>query len=119
MQSAIVQQPLNTVPPNSNLTIVMLQVEVGFISKHIVVPFRCRCSLFIAPLTAQTFVVSSQGYEIHHYHAHNPLVIMGSGATRWVRSAPSVRHFLLHSAKTDLHQSCLVLSNTVTFFSER
>ncbi|GFV24872.1 hypothetical protein TNCV_883401 [Trichonephila clavipes] len=43
MHSATVQQPLTVVSPNSNPTIVMLQAEVGFVSKHNVVPFRCPC----------------------------------------------------------------------------
>ncbi|GFY26295.1 hypothetical protein TNCV_24931 [Trichonephila clavipes] len=34
MHNATVQQPLTTVSSNSNTTIVMLQAEVGFVSKH-------------------------------------------------------------------------------------
>ncbi|GFS92873.1 hypothetical protein TNCV_1162511 [Trichonephila clavipes] len=48
-----------TVSPNSNPTIVMLLAEAGFVSKHNVVPFHYQCPSFIAPLTAQTPVVSS------------------------------------------------------------
>ncbi|GFX96538.1 hypothetical protein TNCV_1442121 [Trichonephila clavipes] len=47
MHNATVQQPLPSVSPNSNPTIVMLQVETGFTSKHSVVPFRCPCLPFI------------------------------------------------------------------------
>ncbi|GFV68227.1 hypothetical protein TNCV_1875091 [Trichonephila clavipes] len=32
------------------------------------------------------------GCAIHHCHAHNPPAIMGSGATRWMRSDLSVAH---------------------------
>ncbi|GFX21237.1 hypothetical protein TNCV_2251851 [Trichonephila clavipes] len=60
MHNATVQQP-PTVSPNSKLTIVMLRVEVGFVSKHDVVPSRCSCPPFIAPLTVQTPMVPSQG----------------------------------------------------------
>ncbi|GFT48109.1 hypothetical protein TNCV_1001061 [Trichonephila clavipes] len=49
---------------------------------------------------------------------NNPSVIMISGATRWVQSAPSVRRFLRHPAMTDLHHICLILSNMLTDFSE-
>ncbi|GFT87745.1 hypothetical protein TNCV_4000951 [Trichonephila clavipes] len=61
MQNAAVQQPLTIVSPHSNLNIVILQAEAGFVSKHNVVPFRCPCPPFIAPLAALTPVVSSQG----------------------------------------------------------
>ncbi|GFU97162.1 hypothetical protein TNCV_3180041 [Trichonephila clavipes] len=61
MHNATVQQPLITVSPNSNPTIVMLQAEAGSISKHNVVPFRCLFPSFIAPLVEQMPVVSSQG----------------------------------------------------------
>ncbi|GFS49697.1 hypothetical protein TNCV_4344111 [Trichonephila clavipes] len=43
MHNATVHQPLTTVYPNSNPTIVMLQVEVGFVSEHNVAPFCCQC----------------------------------------------------------------------------
>ncbi|GFV98334.1 uncharacterized protein TNCV_622931 [Trichonephila clavipes] len=64
MHIATVQQPLTMVSPNSNPTIVMLQAEAGFISKHNVVPFICPCPPFIAPLAAQTPVTSSQGVVV-------------------------------------------------------
>ncbi|GFT30946.1 hypothetical protein TNCV_1683201 [Trichonephila clavipes] len=38
------------VSPNLNLTIVMLQTEAGFVSKHNVVRFHCSCPPFFAPL---------------------------------------------------------------------
>ncbi|GFS93999.1 hypothetical protein TNCV_4480491 [Trichonephila clavipes] len=60
MHSTTVQQFLTRVSPNSNPTIVMLQADAGFVSKHNVVPFRCLYPPFIAPLAAQTSVVSSQ-----------------------------------------------------------
>ncbi|GFX46361.1 hypothetical protein TNCV_238231 [Trichonephila clavipes] len=60
MRNATVQQPLTTVSGNSNPTILMLQAEAGFISKHNI-PFRCSCSSFITPLVVQTPVVSCQG----------------------------------------------------------
>ncbi|GFX97647.1 hypothetical protein TNCV_2842071 [Trichonephila clavipes] len=50
--NATVQQLLTTVSPNSNPTIVMLQTEAGFISKHNIIPFRCSCPPFITPLAA-------------------------------------------------------------------
>ncbi|GFV76283.1 hypothetical protein TNCV_4673721 [Trichonephila clavipes] len=34
MHNATFQQPLNTVSPKSNPTIVMLKAEAGFVSKH-------------------------------------------------------------------------------------
>ncbi|GFV67494.1 hypothetical protein TNCV_4621751 [Trichonephila clavipes] len=43
MHNATVQQPPTTVPPNSNPTIVMLQAEARFVSKHNDVPFHCSC----------------------------------------------------------------------------
>ncbi|GFX03289.1 uncharacterized protein TNCV_3555171 [Trichonephila clavipes] len=61
MHNATVQQPLITVSPNSNPTIVMLQAKAGFVSKHSVVTFRYPCPPFIAPLAVQTPVLSSQG----------------------------------------------------------
>ncbi|GFY04973.1 uncharacterized protein TNCV_561051 [Trichonephila clavipes] len=67
MHNATVQQPLTTESPNSNPTIVMLQAEVGFVSKHNIVPFRYPSSPFIAPLTAQTPMVSSQGLNLSFY----------------------------------------------------
>ncbi|GFU77274.1 hypothetical protein TNCV_4853751 [Trichonephila clavipes] len=59
VHNAIVQIPLTTVSPNSNSTIVMLQAEAQFVSKHIV-PFRCPLPPFIAQLAAQAPAVSSQ-----------------------------------------------------------
>ncbi|GFY25242.1 hypothetical protein TNCV_2483631 [Trichonephila clavipes] len=53
--------PLTTVSPNWNPTIVMFRAEVGFVSKHNVVSFHCPCRPFIAPLAAQSPVVSGQG----------------------------------------------------------
>ncbi|GFS55898.1 hypothetical protein TNCV_2924731 [Trichonephila clavipes] len=38
MHNTTVQQPLTGMSPNSNTTIVMLQAEAGFVSKHNVVP---------------------------------------------------------------------------------
>ncbi|GFX15540.1 endonuclease-reverse transcriptase [Trichonephila clavipes] len=52
MHNATVQQPLTTMSPSSNLTAVMLEAETGFVSKH-VIPSRCPCPPFIAPLAAQ------------------------------------------------------------------
>ena len=48
----------------------------------------------------------------------NMPIITWSGATRWVQSVPSVRRSLLHPAITDPHHSCLVLSDTITDFTE-
>ncbi|GFW32530.1 hypothetical protein TNCV_676881 [Trichonephila clavipes] len=96
MHNATVQQSLPAVSLNSNPTIVKLQAEAGFISKHNVVPFRCPC------LRDPSL----------------PPVIPDSGATRWVRSASSIRRFLLHPAMTDPHHSCLVSSNPLFNFSE-
>ncbi|GFW50991.1 hypothetical protein TNCV_3592731 [Trichonephila clavipes] len=59
MHDTTVQQPLTTVSPNSNQNIMMLQAEVGFVSKQ-VVSFRCPCPLIITPLATQTLVVTSQ-----------------------------------------------------------
>ncbi|GFY30622.1 hypothetical protein TNCV_3117841 [Trichonephila clavipes] len=53
MHNAAVQKPLTTVSLNSNPTIVMLQAEAGFVSKHNVVPFRCPFPSFIAPLVTK------------------------------------------------------------------
>ncbi|GFW28306.1 hypothetical protein TNCV_4639731 [Trichonephila clavipes] len=61
IHNAKVQQPLTTVSPNSISIIVMLHAEERFVSKHNVVPFRCPCLPFIAPLGAKMSVVSSQG----------------------------------------------------------
>ncbi|GFX02381.1 hypothetical protein TNCV_2285481 [Trichonephila clavipes] len=61
MHNATVRQLLPMVSPNSNLTIGTLKAEAGFVSKHNVIPFRCLGPPFIAPLEAQTPVVSSQG----------------------------------------------------------
>ncbi|GFY20125.1 hypothetical protein TNCV_2148181 [Trichonephila clavipes] len=58
MHNATFHQPLTKVSPNSNPTIVTLQAEEGFVSKHNVVPFRCPRPSFIAPLVVQTIVVS-------------------------------------------------------------
>ncbi|GFU54222.1 hypothetical protein TNCV_3618781 [Trichonephila clavipes] len=60
MHYATVQQSLNTVSPNSNASIVMLQAKTGFVIKHNVIQFRCPCPSFIKPLTAQMPVVFSQ-----------------------------------------------------------
>ncbi|GFW88677.1 hypothetical protein TNCV_2833381 [Trichonephila clavipes] len=60
MHNETVQQPLTTVSPNSNPTIVMLQAEARFASKHSVAPFRYPCPPFIVPLAVKTPVVSSQ-----------------------------------------------------------
>ncbi|GFX22731.1 hypothetical protein TNCV_2994641 [Trichonephila clavipes] len=60
MHNATVQQPLTMVSPNSNPTIVMLQAEARFVSKHSVVPFHCPYTPFIVPFTAQTPMVSRQ-----------------------------------------------------------
>ncbi|GFX45823.1 hypothetical protein TNCV_934621 [Trichonephila clavipes] len=60
MHDSIVQHLLTMMSPNSNLTIVMLQTEAGFVSKHNVVPIWCPCPPFIVPLTPETPVVSSQ-----------------------------------------------------------
>ncbi|GFY29946.1 hypothetical protein TNCV_4072591 [Trichonephila clavipes] len=57
MQNATVEQSLTTVSPNG----VCLQAEAECVIKHNVVPFRCPCPPFIAPLTAQTNVVSVKG----------------------------------------------------------
>ncbi|GFX92281.1 hypothetical protein TNCV_1112081 [Trichonephila clavipes] len=59
LHSKIVQQPIHGVSPNS--TIVLLRIDVSFINKHNVVPFRYPFPPFIAPLAALTSVVSSQG----------------------------------------------------------
>ncbi|GFU47598.1 hypothetical protein TNCV_2443201 [Trichonephila clavipes] len=61
MHNATAQQPLTTVSPNSNPTIVMLLAEMGIVSKHNAVPFRCPCPVLIVPLDAQTLVISCQG----------------------------------------------------------
>ncbi|GFX70185.1 hypothetical protein TNCV_4616231 [Trichonephila clavipes] len=68
LRKATVQQPLTTVSPNSNPTIVILQAEAGFVSsKHNVVPFSCPCPPFIASLAGKTLVVSSQGLNLLSY----------------------------------------------------
>ncbi|GFU13722.1 hypothetical protein TNCV_939481 [Trichonephila clavipes] len=61
MHDATVQKPLNTVSPNSNLIIVMLQAEAEFANKYNFVPFRCSYPPFITPLAVETHVVFSQG----------------------------------------------------------
>ncbi|GFU61416.1 hypothetical protein TNCV_492491 [Trichonephila clavipes] len=66
MHNATVQQRLTTVSTNSNPTIVMLQSEAGFFSKHNVVPLRCQCPPFIAPLAVQTPVDFSQGRPVRY-----------------------------------------------------
>ncbi|GFW13548.1 hypothetical protein TNCV_1210141 [Trichonephila clavipes] len=76
MHNTTVQQSVTKVSPNSNPTIVMLQAEAGFISKCNATPFCCPCLPFIAPLAAQTPVVSSQGKV---------------GVAQWSRSRPQVR----------------------------
>ncbi|GFW76847.1 hypothetical protein TNCV_59451 [Trichonephila clavipes] len=65
MHNGTVQQPFTKVSPNSNLTIVVLQVEAIFVRKHNVVPFICLCPPLIVPLTAQTHVVSSHGKQFN------------------------------------------------------
>ncbi|GFX01565.1 DDE_3 domain-containing protein [Trichonephila clavipes] len=80
MDNATVQQPLTTLLPNSNPTIVMLQVEAGFVSKHSVVPFCCPCPPFIAPLVAQTPKVSGQGLTSDSRHT----CIWGKPGTRYL-----------------------------------
>ncbi|GFS66567.1 hypothetical protein TNCV_3857561 [Trichonephila clavipes] len=57
MHNATVQQPLTTVSPNWNPTIVMLQAEVRFVNKHNAIPLYFQCT----PLTTQAPVVPSQG----------------------------------------------------------
>ncbi|GFV21576.1 hypothetical protein TNCV_5121631 [Trichonephila clavipes] len=44
----------------------MLQAETEFVSKRIVIPFRCPCPPFIAPLAAQTPVFSVKGKRSNH-----------------------------------------------------
>ncbi|GFV89273.1 hypothetical protein TNCV_286061 [Trichonephila clavipes] len=61
MQYATVLQLLTTVSPYSNRPIMMLQEEVGFVSKHTVVLFRCPCPPFISRLVAQTPVFKNYG----------------------------------------------------------
>ncbi|GFV19151.1 hypothetical protein TNCV_3223691 [Trichonephila clavipes] len=61
MRNTTIQQPLTTVSPNSNPTIVFLLAKAGFVSKYNVVPFCCPCPPLIAPLAVQMPVVSSQG----------------------------------------------------------
>ncbi|GFX56449.1 hypothetical protein TNCV_73951 [Trichonephila clavipes] len=87
----------------------LLQTASNGRSGHRIIPNRLH----------MLFYGSSCCCLIHLFHAHNPPVIMGSGATREVRSAPSVRCFLLHPAMTDPHHSCLISSNTLTDFYER
>ncbi|GFT34046.1 hypothetical protein TNCV_4384931 [Trichonephila clavipes] len=48
--NATVQQPPTRVSPNSNPTIVILQVEARFVRKHNVTPFRCPCPPLSTPL---------------------------------------------------------------------
>ncbi|GFS67648.1 hypothetical protein TNCV_4363401 [Trichonephila clavipes] len=60
MHNAAVKQPLTTVSPNWNTTIVMLKSEVVIVSKRKVLPFRNPYLPFISSLAAQTPVVSSQ-----------------------------------------------------------
>ncbi|GFT44113.1 hypothetical protein TNCV_2111371 [Trichonephila clavipes] len=57
---ATVQKPFTAVSPNSKPTIVVLQAEAVFVSKYSVVPIHCPRPPCIAPLVAQTPVVSSQ-----------------------------------------------------------
>ncbi|GFX53402.1 hypothetical protein TNCV_2946411 [Trichonephila clavipes] len=60
VHNATVTQPLTTVSLNSNSTIVVLQVEERFVSKHNVVPIRCPCPPFVTPsLVTQTALISS------------------------------------------------------------
>ncbi|GFV36049.1 transposon Tf2-6 polyprotein [Trichonephila clavipes] len=54
-------QQLSNLSPRCLQTVSVLQAEAEFVIKHNVVPFRCQCPPFIASLTAQTNVVSSQG----------------------------------------------------------
>ncbi|GFS54874.1 transposable element Tcb2 transposase [Trichonephila clavipes] len=55
---------LTTVSLNSNPIIVMLQAKGGFVSKHNVIPFRCVCLPFIAPLAVQTPEFDHGNYTI-------------------------------------------------------
>ncbi|GFV55902.1 hypothetical protein TNCV_1390181 [Trichonephila clavipes] len=61
MHNATVQQPLKTVSLNSNLTIVMLHSEAGFVRIHNVVEFRCPYQPLKSPLMLPNPVVFSQG----------------------------------------------------------
>ncbi|GFW79252.1 hypothetical protein TNCV_2476591 [Trichonephila clavipes] len=61
VHNSTVQQPLTSVSPNSNPTILIWQAEVEFACKHNVIPFRCAYPPFIAPLMAQVSVAPSQG----------------------------------------------------------
>ncbi|GFU52340.1 hypothetical protein TNCV_3958591 [Trichonephila clavipes] len=61
--------------PNSNPTIVMLQEDAGFISIHNVVPFHRPCPPLIAPSTAQTPVVPSQGRIRHKFHSSSKVYV--------------------------------------------
>ncbi|GFX96903.1 hypothetical protein TNCV_1996351 [Trichonephila clavipes] len=60
LHNATIQQPLGTVSPNWNPTIMMLQAEARFVIKHNVVPFRCPWPPFITSLAAQNSMVFSQ-----------------------------------------------------------
>ncbi|GFV37756.1 hypothetical protein TNCV_3040141 [Trichonephila clavipes] len=57
MHNVTVQQPLTTVSPNLNPTIVMFEATARFVSKPNVVPFRCPFPPFIVPLVAQAPLV--------------------------------------------------------------
>ncbi|GFV97931.1 hypothetical protein TNCV_5069711 [Trichonephila clavipes] len=82
MHNATVQQLLTTVSPNSNSTIVMMQPEAEFVSKHNADLFCSPWLPFITPLAAQIPVVSSQGQTKQWMPSgHFPLLQMMSNDT--------------------------------------
>ncbi|GFT19929.1 hypothetical protein TNCV_4993551 [Trichonephila clavipes] len=123
MHNATVQQPFTMV--SSYPTIVISQAETTFVIKgkrH----NECLLSNGIewcdqTPNDVRLNLLchgSRFGCAIDHYYAHNPLVITGRSATRWVLSAPLVRRFFMHPAMTDPYHNSLLSSNTLIDFSE-
>ncbi|GFW29464.1 hypothetical protein TNCV_744061 [Trichonephila clavipes] len=69
--------------PNSNPTIVMLQAEAGFISKHNAIPSRCPCVPLIELLAAQMHVVSRKKVKKQWMsYEHSTVLQMASNNTR-------------------------------------
>ncbi|GFT26078.1 hypothetical protein TNCV_2332611 [Trichonephila clavipes] len=112
MHNATIQQPLTTVSPNSNLTIATLKTKAGSDSKHNSVLFLCPSPPFVAPLAAQTPVISSQGRTIRL--SSRTVVQRGDVISPVGLSFPPA----LHPLMKDPHHCCLVSSSTLTDFSE-
>ncbi|GFW86149.1 hypothetical protein TNCV_1969571 [Trichonephila clavipes] len=85
MHKSTVHQPLTKVTLIPNPTIVMLQAEAGFVSKHNAIPFRFSCPPLIELLVAQTLVVSTRGFTMQWTPCEHSIFLQ----TVWCRRAPN------------------------------